>query len=400
MTSIRVITDKCTGCKLCVVACPFGAIKIENKKAEITDKCTLCGACYSLCKFDALDFKKEEVHASSDISEYEGVWVFGEQNNGSTVSVVMELLGQGRKLADQLKVPLSVVLMAEDGQNAAETLITYGADIVYMVNDPKLKNFNDEIYADLFVQLIKEYKPEIVLIGGTIYGRSLAPRISSRLNTGLTADCTGLEIDMDKRLLLQTRPAFGGNIMASIVCPNHRPQMASVRPKVMKALEPDSSRVGNIIKPDVIILENAKTNVTEIVSELNEKVNLLEADIIVSAGRGIKDKNNIKILEELAEVLGGAVGATRAVVDSGWITYNHQIGQTGKTVSPKIYFACGISGAIQHLAGMSSADIVIAINNNPDAPIFKIATYGIVGDIMEVVPALTKEFKRRFGSAS
>lgn len=395
MTNIKIITDNCTGCKLCVSACPFGAINVKNKKAEILDNCTLCGACLSSCKFGALDFEREEFQVSSDISEYKGVWVFGEQKNGTPVSVVMELLGQGRKLADQLQVPLSAVLLGENGKDAAKTLITYGADIVYMVDNPMLKHFNDEVYTDVVVQLINQYKPEIVLIGGTTYGRSLAPRISSRLNTGLTADCTSLEIDIDKRLLLQTRPAFGGNIMASIVCPNHRPQMSTVRPKVMKALEPDSSRIGEIIKPNVTIPEKVKTNVTEIVSALNEKINLFEADIIVSAGRGIGDEKNIKIIEELAEVLGGAVGASRAIVDNGWIGYNHQIGQSGKTVSPKIYFACGISGAIQHLAGISSSDIIIAINKNPDAPIFKIATFGIVGDVLEVVPALTKEFKSR-----
>lgn len=398
MESIKIKIDKCTGCKQCVAACPFGAIKVKNKKAELLDHCTLCGSCASSCKYGALDFERSEVQGTSDLSDYKGIWVFGEQKNGTPVSVVMELLGQGRKLADQLQVPLSAVLLEGNGRDAAETLIAYGADTVYMVDHPVLEHFNDEIYTDIFVQLIHQYKPEIVLIGGTTYGRSLAPRISSRLNTGLTADCTGLEIDMDKRLLLQTRPAFGGNLMASIVCPNHRPQMSTVRPKVMKAMEPSSSRMGEIMIPDVMIPENVKTNVTEIISALNEKLNLSEADIIVSAGRGIEEAKNMKIIEELSEVLGGAVGASRAIVDSGWIGYNHQIGQTGKTVSPKLYFACGISGAIQHLAGISSADMIIAINKNPDAPIFKIATFGIVGDVLEVVPALTKEFKSRIAS--
>jgi len=340
-----------------------------------------------------LVLNKDKVQDSSHIPEYKGVWVFGEQRNGTPVSVVMELLGQGRKLADRIQVPLSVVLLCENGKEAANTLIAYGADIVYMVENPMLKHLNDEVYADVFVQLVNQYNPEIVLIGGTTYGRSLAPRVSSRLNTGLTADCTGLEIDMGKRLLLQTRPAFGGNIMASIVCPNHRPQMATVRPRVMKALPHDPSRIGEIIEPNVLMPKNIRTNVIEIVSAINETVNLLEADIIVSAGRGIGEAKNLEIIEELANVLGGAVGASRAIVDSGWIDYAHQIGQTGKTVSPKIYFACGVSGAIQHLAGMSSSDIIIAINSNPDAPIFKVATFGIVGDVLEVVPALTKEFK-------
>ena len=397
MSSIQIITDKCTGCEACAAACPFGAIRMDNKKAIILDHCTLCGACLSSCEFSALDLQKEEAQESSHISEYRGVWVFGEQKNGTPASVVMELLGQGRELADQLQVSLSVVLLCENGKEAANMLIAYGADIVYMVNDPAFKQFNDEIYADVFAQLVNQYKPEIVLIGGTTYGCSLAPRVSSSLHTGLTADCTGLEIDMGKRLLLQTRPAFGGNIMASIICPNHRPQMATVRPRVMKALTPDPSRSGTIIEPSVIIPKHIKTNVIEIVSAVNEMVHLLEADIIVSAGRGIGEAKNLAIIEDLANVLGGAVGASRAIVDSGWIDYAHQIGQTGQTVSPKIYFACGISGAMQHLAGMSSSDMIIAINQNPDAPIFKIATFGIVGDVLEIVPALTKEFRSRIG---
>jgi len=392
MPSIKIVTDKCTGCEACAAVCPFAAIRMDNKKAVMLNNCILCGACLSSCEFGALDLREENVRESSNLSEYKGVCVFGEQRDGTPVSVVMELLGQGRKLADQLQVPLSVALLCENGKETASMLIAYGADIVYLVDNPALKQFNDEVYADVFVQLVNQYKPEIVLIGGTTYGRSLAPRVSSRLNTGLTADCTGLEIDMNKRLLLQTRPAFGGNIMASIVCPNHRPQMATVRPKVMKALVPDQSRPGTIIEPNVLIPKNIKTNVIEIVSAINETVNLLEADIIVSAGRGIGEAKNLEIIRELANVLGGAVGASRAIVDSGWIDYAHQIGQTGKTVSPKIYFACGISGAIQHLAGMSSSNIIIAINKNPAAPIFKAATFGVVGDVLEVVPALIKEF--------
>jgi electron transfer flavoprotein alpha subunit len=395
MTSIKIIADKCSGCKLCVAACPFGAIKINCKDVKILDHCTLCGACISACKFGVLNLYKEGVQESVNTLEYKGVWVFAEQKNATSISVVMELLGQGRKLADQLQVPLSAVLLSENGNDAAKTLISYSADIVYVVDHPMLKNFNDEIYTDVLVQLINQYKPEILLIGGTTYGRSLAPGISSRLGTGLTADCTALEIDMNKRLLLQSRPAFGGNIMATIVCPNHRPQMATVRPKVMKALEPDRTRIGEIIRPCVAIPQHVKTRVTEIVSALNEKVNLLEAEIIVSVGRGIGEEKNIKMIEELANVLGGAVGVSRAIVDNGWIDYSHQIGQTGKTVSPKVYFACGISGAIQHLAGMSSSNIIIAINKNPDAPIFKVANFGIVGDVIEVVPALIKEFKNR-----
>ena len=396
MADIKIIIEKCTGCKLCIKGCPFNAIKVEDKKAQILENCTLCGACVSSCKFSAIDFQKDVVK-TVDLSAYKGVWVFGEQAGGVPAGVALELLGEGRKLAEQLEVELSAVLLGDKIEEAAKTLIAHGADNVYMVDHPSLNNFNDESYADVFVQLIEQYKPEIVLMGASTYGRSLAPRISSRINTGLTADCTKLEIDPEKKILRQTRPAFGGNLMATIICPNHRPQMSTVRPKVMKAMEPDAARTGNIIRPDVKIPENLKTKVVDIVSDLCEMVNLTEADIIISGGRGIGDPKNFSILEELAHVLGGAVGASRAAVDAGWIEYRHQVGQTGKTVGPKVYFACGISGAVQHLAGMSSSDTIIAINKNPDAPIFKVATFGIVGDVLQVVPALISEFKARLG---
>jgi electron transfer flavoprotein alpha subunit len=394
MADIKILSDKCIGCKLCIKACPFGAIVVEDKKARILDTCTLCGACVSSCKFGAIDFQKDEVK-SDDLSAYKGVWVFGEQRGGDLDGVALELLGEGRKLADQLQVPLSAVLIGEDVGDMANLLVAHGADNVYVVDDPSLKNFVDESYCDIFVQLIDMYRPEIILLGATTYGRSLAPRISSRLNTGLTADCTKLEIDMESKNLMQTRPAFGGNLMATIICPNHRPQMSTVRPKVMKALPPDFSRAGNIIRPDVTVPEAHRTKVVDIVCNLTEMVNLCEADIIVSGGRGLGDPKNFSLLEELARTLGGAVGASRAAVDAGWIPYCHQVGQTGKTVGPKVYFACGISGAVQHLAGMSSSDTIIAINKDPDAPIFKIATFGIVGDVLQVVPALIEEFKSR-----
>ncbi len=397
MASIRILIDKCIGCKVCIGGCPFGAIKVEDKKASILESCTLCGACVSSCKFNAIDLTKDQETVSDDLSSYKGVWVFGEQKNGTPSNVALELLGEGTKLASQLGVQLSAVIFGENIEDAARTLIAHGADNVYLVDHPSLKDFNDETYSDIFVQLIKTYKPEIVLMGATTYGRSLAPRVSSRLNTGLTADCTSLEIDTEKRILLQTRPAFGGNLMATIICPNHRPQMSTVRPKVMKAIEPDYKRNGEVIKPDVNIPGETKIKVKEVVNNLCEVVNLTEADIIVSAGRGIGDPKNIKYVEELARVLGAAVGASRAVVDAGWIDYSHQVGQTGKTVGPKVYIACGISGSVQHLAGMSSSDTIIAINNNPEAPIFKVATYGVVGDVLEILPALTAEFKKQIG---
>ncbi|NTV90001.1 MAG: electron transfer flavoprotein subunit alpha [Clostridiales bacterium] len=397
MAEIKIINEKCVGCKFCVGSCPFNAIKVENKKAIILDNCTLCGSCVSSCKFKAIEFIKDEEGPAVDLSLYKGVWAFGEQKNGAPASVALELLGEGRKLADKLGVKLSAVLLGSEVEGLAQQLIHHGADQVYLIDHPTLKDFNDESYADIFVQLIGRYKPEIVLMGATTYGRSLAPRISSRLNTGLTADCTSLEIDLEKRILMQTRPAFGGNLMATIICPNHRPQMSTVRPKVMKALPADASRVGEIIRPEVVIPDDVKTKVVESVCTLCEAVNLTEADIIVSGGRGMGDPKNFALIEELAKILGGAVGASRATVDAGWIDYSHQVGQTGKTVGPKVYIACGISGAVQHLAGMSSSDTIIAINKNPEAPIFKIANIGIVGDVLEVLPAMISEFKKKLG---
>ena len=395
MADIKIILEKCTGCGLCIKGCPFNAIAVEDRKARILDNCTLCGACVSSCKFDAIELEKEEQIVATDSSSYGGVWVFGEQKDGVPAGVAFELLGEGRKLADQLAAELSAVLIGSGVDEAANGLIAQGADNVYIVDDPGLKDFNDESYADVFVQLIQKYKPEIILMGATTYGRSLAPRVASRINTGLTADCTKLDIDEKEKILRQTRPAFGGNLMATIICPNHRPQMATVRPKVMKPLEPDMARQGKKINPEVFIPKDTKTKVMEVISDAGEMINLAEADIIVSGGRGMGDPKNFVLLEELAKTLGAAVGASRAAVDAGWIEYSHQVGQTGKTVGPKIYFACGISGSVQHLAGMSSSDVIIAINKNPEAPIFKVATFGIVGDVLEVVPALTNELRTR-----
>lgn len=392
---INIIDEKCVGCGVCVSACPFDAIDIKDDKAVILDNCTICGSCVSSCNFDAIDFQKEESDDTIDKSEYHGIWVFGEQRNNEVLPVVFELLGEGRKLAEEFAVPLSVVLMGSNLADKAHTLISYGADNVYMVEDESLETYNDQSYTDIFTQLVNTYKPEIILIGATTYGRSLAPRIASRLNTGLTADCTYLSIDKETGNLMQTRPAFGGNLMATIVCPDRRPQMSTVRPKVMKPIEPDSTRTGEVIRPNVNIPENIKIKVIDQVQTLCEKVSLTEADIIVAGGRGMGEPKNFELVKELADVLGGAVGATRATVDAGWIDYSHQVGQTGKTVGPKVYFACGISGAVQHLAGMSSSDIIIAINKDADAPIFKVATYGIVGDVLEVLPELIKEFKGR-----
>ncbi|WMJ80426.1 electron transfer flavoprotein subunit alpha [Clostridium sp. MB40-C1] len=394
MNTINVLKDKCVGCKLCVNACPFGAIKIKDNKAVILENCTLCGTCVSTCKLNAIEFIKETIDRL-DTSEYNGIFVFAEQLNNKIEPVVFELLGEATKLAKQLNTNVSAILLGNNLKENTKELIAYGADYVYCIENLSLISYNDETYSSLVFEIISQHKPDIVLFGATPNGRSLAPRLASKLNTGLTADCTILEIDPDKKILMQTRPAFGGNLMATIICPNHRPQMATVRPKVMKAIAPDYSREGKVITPKVTMPTHTQTKVVNFCEFEKEDFNLEEAEIIVAAGRGIGEAKNMKLIEDLAQVLRAKIGASRALVDEGLIDYKHQIGQTGKTVAPKFYFACGISGAIQHTAGITSSDIIIAINKDPDAPIFKVANFGIVGDIETVIPALIKKFKEK-----
>jgi len=393
--SISVTKDKCTGCTLCIKVCPFSAIEVIDKMAIIDlDKCNLCGACLDACKFDAIIIEKKTFD-TVDASQYKGVWVFCEQRAGKLESVSFELLGEGRKLADKLGVELSGVVLGHKIDGLEKEIISRGADNVYMVDNEKLVNYLPEPYTKVLEDLVEEFKPEIFLAGATSTGRSLLSRVAIRTNAGLTADCTALAIDDQKKILLQTRPAFGGNIMATIISPRHRPQMATVRHKVMKEPEVDGSRQGKVIKKEFAAeLLTSRTEVLDIVEEVESTINLTEADIIVSGGRAVGSPEGFKLVREFAEVVGAAVGASRATVDAGWIPYSHQVGQTGKTVCPKIYFACGISGQIQHLAGMQSSDIIIAINKDPDAPIFKVATFGIVGDIFEYLPLLIEEFKK------
>lgn len=395
---IRVISDKCYGCKLCVSSCPFGAITMVDKKAVIGDACTVCGACVATCKFNAIELQRAE-QASTDLDAYKGVWVFAEQRDGHLAEVSLELLGEGRKLADTLGQELCAVLIGRDVAPLAKELIAYGADSVFLADHAELGGFIEDGYTQVMTDLIREHHPNIVLLGATAIGRSLAPRVAARVKTGLTADCTGLAIDPETRNLQQTRPAFGGNLMATILCPNHRPQMATVRHRVFRPLERDDARSGQIVQVDLSTTAfDLRTKILEVIAQQDgHRVNLQEANIIVSGGRGLGDPKNFKLIEDLAQVLGGAVGASRAAVDAGWVAYPHQVGQTGKTVGPKVYFACGIHGAVQHLAGMQSSDLIIAINKNPDAPIFKVATFGLVGDVLEILPALTEEFRKAIG---
>ncbi|MGE5751142.1 MAG: FAD-binding protein [Nitrospirota bacterium] len=391
--SVKVIPDKCTGCETCVTACPFGAIEMRDGKAFITDACTMCGACVEVCEFKAIERTEEAATPASDLSAYKGVWVFAEQHKGSVATVALELLGEGRKLADKKKTKLSAIFIGHGIKDKAKELIAYGADIVYIADDPGLKDFNDDSYAAILMTLAKQHKPEIILAGATAIGRSFFPKVASALHTGLTADCTVLDIDTESGHLHQTRPAFGGNIMATIVSPNHRPQMATVRHKVMKPAPRNASRTGDIVEIRYTHSGDLRTRVIKTIEELSETVNICEADIIVAGGRGLGGAKNFQMIEDLAKALGGAVAATRGAVDEGWIPYSHQVGQTGKTVCPKLYIACGISGAIQHVAGMQSSEVIVAINKDPDAPIFNVATYGIVGDVHEVVPILIKKIR-------
>jgi len=391
---IVVDAPKCTGCLLCVRACPYGGIEVEEKSPRLTESCTYCGACVGVCKFDALRLErppKEE----TDTSQYRGLWVVAEHDGSELAGVTLELLGAGQTLAEQIDEPVALVLLGQGVDHLVTPAAEAGADRVYLVQHDVLKDYRTGPYTDVICGLIERHKPEIVLYGATAQGRDLAPRIASRLGAGLTADCTGLDIEATDRLLVQTRPAFGGNVMATILCREARPQMATVRPKVMLRLQPRKGAAAEVVEVPVNLDERSVlTRILDVVREAKQSVNLAEAEIIVSGGRGLRKPENFELVSDLADVLGAAVGASRATVDAGWIPAYHQVGQTGSTVQPRLYIACGISGAIQHLAGMQSSEIIVAINQDPNAPIFRVATYGIVGDLFEVIPALTEAVRR------
>ncbi|HOZ72864.1 MAG TPA: electron transfer flavoprotein subunit alpha/FixB family protein [Spirochaetales bacterium] len=330
-----------------------------------------------------------------NISDYRGVMVFAEQRRGIVQKIAYELLGVGRRIADDLEEPLLALLVGHGlPDSAAAELIAQGADTVVVVDDPALDVYMTEPYAKAMTAAIERYKPGIVFTGATTIGRDLAPRVSARVRTGLTADCTGLEIEDGTRNLLMTRPAFGGNIMATIVCPEHRPQMSTVRPGVMRRLERDDSRKGSVEKLAVKIeAKDKNVEILEVVVEKAAKKSIEEANVLISGGRGLGNLDNFNKLQGIADELGGLVSASRAVVDAGWVGQDRQVGQTGKTVRPDVYFACGISGMIQHVAGMEDSDFIVAINKNSSAPIFEYADVGIVADINKVVPALVEELK-------
>jgi electron transfer flavoprotein alpha subunit len=342
-----------------------------------------------------------------DIAQYKGVFVFAQQVDNEISGIAFELLGKAKELAAPLNTDVTAVLIGSNVKNLVDQLAEYGADRVIVVDDPELKEYRTEPYAHALASVINEYKPEIVLVGATAIGRDLGPTVSARVQTGLTADCTVLEIgdfplvalpgkedEQKHNQLLMTRPAFGGNTIATIACPDNRPQMATVRPGVMQKIEPVAGAKAEVVEFNPgFTPDNRYVTIKEVVKAVSDTVDIMDAKILVSGGRGVGSPENFKLLEDLAEVLGGTVSCSRAVVDSGWKPKDLQVGQTGKTVRPNVYFAIGISGAIQHVAGMEESDIIVAINKDEDAPIFDVADYGVVGDLNKIVPQLTEAIK-------
>lgn len=410
------LIKECIACGArCAAVCPVEAIDMDEQGyAHIkTEDCIGCGKCIPVCPVEALakvytpeeqallkrmgekESPAEEAAPQVDES-YRGVWVFVEQQDGAAAGVSWELMGAGGRLAADLETDLCAFILGDHVEHLADEAFSYGAKKVYLIDDPVLRNYRTKPYLKGTYDLIRKYKPEIVLMGATGLGRDLAGAAATALRSGLTADCTGLTIDKTNRLLEQTRPAFGGNIMATILTRAHRPQMASVRPHVLPKPEPVSGQKGPLIREPLNLKEaDVGVKILEILRDGQDdgKVDIAGAEFLVSGGRGMVSPENFGLLKELADLLGGTVSASRAAVDAGWMPYERQVGQTGKTVRPKIYIACGISGAIQHLVGMQDSDLIIAINRDRDAPIFEVADLGIVGDVFQVVPALIAKIR-------
>lgn len=404
--AVLVKQEECVGCGACASICPFGAIELQDGKALTTDSCTMCGACIKSCPVGAI-FREETESAvdakpTNDISQCKGIWVYLEQFEGELLGVGLELLNPARKMADELGQELAAVIIGDGVQSLAAKTFAYGADKVYMVDGPEYAHYTTDAYTLAVVHLIKKYQPNAVLLGATGDGRDLGPRVAGRMGTGLCADCTNLAVDKETHLVAWTRPAFGGNIMATIFCPGRRPQMGTVRPKVFKLPEPDSTRSGVVVRENPpITAELIRTRFVDLLSACGpEGCKIEDADIIVAAGRGIGKQENMKLVQDLADALGGVVGASRPIVEAEWLPAAVQVGQTGKTVSARLYIACGISGAIQHTAGMASSDMIVAINKDPEAPIFRIADIGIVGDLTVLLPALAREIRDRRSKAA
>jgi electron transfer flavoprotein alpha subunit len=383
--------EKCIGCLKCVKVCPAQAIEMffTPEEQKILDQLAAAGAAPQ-----AEDDDPEAAAIARLQAQYRGVWVFIEQADGEAAKVSWELLGKGKELAAKLGVGLSAVVIGHKVEPLCHEAFQYGAEKAYLLDAPIYADYRTQSYLEAMCHLIEQHKPEVILMGATGMGRDLAGAVATRVGTGLTADCTGLDID-DKRNLMQTRPAFGGNIMATIRCSNHRPQMATVRPRVMKSPEPDENRTGSIITEEVTESDASKIKrILEVFHSSETAVNLADAQIIIAGGRGMKGIEGFNVLRQFAARVGGAVGASRAAVDAGWIPYAHQVGQTGQTVQTKVYIACGISGQIQHLVGMQSCDLIVAIDKNPDTPMMQMADIAVTGDLFEIIPAMTSEIPK------
>lgn len=385
--------ELCTICQLCVRNCPFGALSVENGHLECNDLCSLCGACVNICRFQALHIERKQA-SREEMDQYQGVYIWVEMEDDKPKKVSLELLGKGRLLADQLGQELTAVILQDFSDWDLQLLGHYGADRVLLCQHKLLDEYSTDGFTNVLCAVIAARKPAVVLYGATPHGRDFAPRVAARLKLGLTADCTGLEIDEDHQLV-QTRPAFGGNIMASIITPYSRPQTATVRPNVFGLPELDLKREAVIENFSVTLNRAAirtKVVARETLSNDNE-TRIEDARVIVAGGRGCASAANLDILRSLASQLGGVIAGTRAIVEQGWIQHTLQVGQSGTTVGPELYIAAGISGAIQHVVGMSSSKTIIAINKDPEAAIFKIADLGVVGDAVEILPILSKLIK-------
>ncbi|MBN1626807.1 MAG: electron transfer flavoprotein subunit alpha [Deltaproteobacteria bacterium] len=394
--AVWVKKSECVGCETCLDVCPIGAISMSEGIAVIGDKCNSCGACVESCPHGAI--KSDASDRKADISAFKDVWVVAETRQGNIRSCTSELMGCGRGLADALGQRLCAVLAGKEVSSHAGAMAENGADIVYLMEDKGLEEGLALPYVRAITDAVLEKRPAVVLFAATPFGRELAPRVSRRLGVGLTADCTGLDIDPETKNLLQTRPAWGGNLMATIISPDTRPQMSTVRPGVMKALPAEPGRKAEVVQLKVNIKpEDQRLNIQELKKELYKHVNLTEARVIVSGGHGVESKDGFGLLEELAGLLGAEVAGTRIAVEEGWLTPDRQVGQTGKSVCPELYIACGISGAIQHSAGMMGSKTIVAINTDPAAPIFAIADIAIVEDLFKIVPELITALKMKEG---